>query len=222
MQTDVIIFMAGHCETRHVNQAGTTKRDCREHVQEDEHHDLADRSRKWQQILRLQLALAECNCNPCFPSDGRNDRSKMTARCKIEEEDQRKWQLERPKSLTKRGSARRPNLRAFRQGKEDEQHKDRSGRTKGQEEKVSREGKKWQKQEGKLLATTSSQTTLENDMLVQLEKLRGRAEEETSLAKENSNKERRGRQQRAHSGRRCNRTHLHAHKPIHLERNMNV
>ena len=103
----------------------------------------------------------------------------MMARCKIEEEDQRKWQLERPKSLTKRGSARRPNLRAFRQGKEDEQHKDRSGRTKGQVEKVSREGKKWQKQEGKLLATTSSQTTLENDMLVQLEKLRGRAEEET-------------------------------------------
>ena len=146
----------------------------------------------------------------------------MMARCKIEEEDQRKWQLERPKSLTKRGSARRPNLRAFRQGKEDEQHKDRSGRTKGQEEKVRREGKKWQKQEGKLLATTSSQTTLENDMLVQLEKLRGRAEEETSLAKENSNKERRGRHKRAHSGRRCNRTHLHAHKPIHLERNMNV
>ena len=59
----------------------------------------------------------------------------MMARCKIEEEDQRKWQLERPKSLTKRGSARRPNLRAFRQGKEDEQLKDRSGRTKSQEEK---------------------------------------------------------------------------------------
>ena len=58
MQTDVIIFMAGHCETRHTKQAGTTKRDCREHAQEDEHHDLADRNRKWQQILRLQLALA--------------------------------------------------------------------------------------------------------------------------------------------------------------------
>ena len=26
MQTDVIIFMAGHCETRHAKQAGTTKR----------------------------------------------------------------------------------------------------------------------------------------------------------------------------------------------------
>jgi hypothetical protein len=58
MQTDVIIFMAGHCETRHAKQAGTTKRGCREHAQEDEHHDLADRNRKWQQILRLQLALA--------------------------------------------------------------------------------------------------------------------------------------------------------------------
>jgi hypothetical protein len=45
--------------------------------------------------------------------------------------------------------------------------------------KGSREGKKWQRQEGKLLATTSSRNTLENDMLVQLEKLRGRAEEET-------------------------------------------
>jgi hypothetical protein len=35
MQTnDVIIFMAGHCETRHAKQAGTTKRGCREHAQE--------------------------------------------------------------------------------------------------------------------------------------------------------------------------------------------
>ena len=146
----------------------------------------------------------------------------MMARCKIEEEDQRKWQLERPKSLTKRGSARRPNLRAFRQGKQDEQHKDRSGRAKGQEEKAAEREKNGKDKKKSLLATTSSRNTLENDMLVQLEKLRGRAEEETSLAKENSNKERRGRQQRAHSGRRCNRTHLHAHKPIHLERNMNV
>jgi hypothetical protein len=103
----------------------------------------------------------------------------MMARCKIEEEDQRKWQLERPKSLTKRGSARRPNLRAFRQGKEDEQHKDRSGRAKGQEEKAAEREKNGKDKKKSLLATTSSRNTLENDMLVQLEKLRGRAEEET-------------------------------------------
>lgn len=142
------------------------------------------------------------------------------ARCKIEEEDQRKWQLERPKSLTKRGSARRPNLRAFRQGKEDEQHKDRSGRAKGQEEKAAEREKNGKDKKKSLLATTSSRNTLENDMLVQLEKLRGRAEEERKPHKREGQKGASMVQQHAHSGRRCNRPHLHAPQPIHLKRDL--
>jgi hypothetical protein len=86
--------------------------------------------------------------------------------------------------------------------------------------KGSREGKKWQRQEEKLLATTSSQTTLENDMLVQLEKLRGRAEEERKPHKREGQKGASMVQQHAHSGRRCNRPHLHAPQPIHLKRDL--
>jgi hypothetical protein len=142
------------------------------------------------------------------------------ARCKIEEEDQRKWQLERPKSLTKRGSARRPNLRAFRQGKEDEQHKDRSGRTKGQEEKSAEREKNGKDKKKSYLQQHRARPRWKMTCWCSSRSSEDVPRRKRSLTKENSNKERRGRQQRAHSGRRCNRTHLHAPQPIHLKRDL--
>jgi hypothetical protein len=143
------------------------------------------------------------------------------ARCKIEEEDQRKWQLERPKSLTKRGSARRPNLRAFRQGKEDEQLKDRSGRTKSQEEKSAEREKNGKDKKKSYLQQHRARPRWKMTCWCS-----SRSSEDVPRRKGSRHK-REGQKgasmvanNDAHSGRRCNRPHLHAPQPIHLKRDL--